>query len=190
MPITDREQFLTEVEGEFGIPQNIKRSNGISRPTAIDMENELAMIQALNRNTSTSGGIGRNIGGVVGTGVGAVTGTPAGAAVGGTVGGTIGSVVDYMIDSEAQKKAEQKRVDALRKAKVNQAHKNNSIAWMDKLAQSRGIAVSEFDRKMDRYNLARQMRNQFIQQLFGKIAATKARKQNVNQQFIQSRGLV
>ena len=71
-----------------------------------------------------------------------------------------------------------------------QTQKANSIAWLDRLAESKAIGVSEFEKKMDRYLLARRMRDQFIKQLFGKMAATKARKENVNQNFIQSRGLV
>ena len=188
--MTIQRQGFEQTEEEFGLPLDLStQSNGNSQDSSVDLQKELAAIQAMRQ--APSGGLGKTIGGTVGTVAGAVVVPgPLGAAVGGAVGGTVGSVVDYMIDSEAAKKAEQKRVDALRIEKMRQVQKQTSEEWLDRMARQRNMAISEFGNKMDRYSLAREMRAQFIQQLFGKIAQTQARKQNANQNFIQGRRLV
>ena len=139
--------------------------------TVMDLKRELADIQSLRQ--MQSGGIGST--------VGQAAGGILGGQVGKMAGGTVGSVVDYMINKDASDRAEQKRIDALRVEKFRQENKNQSDAWLDHLSRQRSLAIGEFGQKYDRYTLARQMRGQFIQQLFSKIANTKARKQNVNQ---------
>lgn len=150
----------------------------------MSLKNDLALIQALNSSTQGSDGLGQTIGSLGGTAVGAAFGNPM---AGQAVGSTVGSVVDYMIDKDAKDKAEQKRIDALRKAKLNEAKKQNYESWLESIANKRSIMQNLYSDRMTKYDVSREMRQRFLTDVFTKIADGKKREQAKNDSYLQSR---
>lgn len=182
--IDDRSKFIEGMEGEFGTPENTTSST--------DLKAALAGIQAMNQATPTQSTMGKTIGTGVGTGVGAGVGAyfgnpAAGAAIGSAAGGTIGSIVDYMNNEDSQKKAEQKRTDALMLEKNRLQKKEASDAWLNKLAESQNRTINMFQQDANKYTVARQMQEQLAQQLITKITQAKAREQGFKQSYLDQR---
>lgn len=111
--------------------------------TPTNLQDELAIIQALKAGTSGgSGGIGSTVGTGVGAGIGAGVGGPAGASAGAAIGGSVGSVVDWAINKDAIERAEKKEIEARRKLLKKKKRQANKKAVDDAKANFRGISVS------------------------------------------------
>lgn len=176
----------------FTVNQPVAKKEPVAQNTvqkeksSIDLSRELATIQAMKQDGS--GGLGKTIGGVIGTGAGAYFGgTPQAAAAGGAIGEGIGSIVDYMIDGDAKEKAEQIRIDALRKEKANMVKKNQSDAWLDGLAEAQNQSIMNFNTKANKYTVAKQMQGQLMQKLIDDLAKQSSRKKMSNQSFLEGR---
>jgi len=187
--------MFPKVEGLQPIQQQPQRSpiqapqapQATQAQTTMDLSGQLAQIQAMNQGQSS--GIGGTIGGAAGTGASSLIGGPEGAAAGAALG-AVGNVVDFMINSDKAKKAEQIKLDAIRREKIRMTTRENSDSWMQRMADAKSMAISTEQANVSKYELSKQLREQFIQELFGKVAATKQRKQQSQQSFIQSRSLL
>jgi len=176
-----RESFIEETENEFGIPTDK------SSPTSLDLQRELATIQAMKQGPS--GGLGQTIGSLGGTAVGTAFGGPVGGAVGSAVGGTVGSVVDYFIDKDAKEKAEQIRLDALRRERAAMLRREQNAQWQQKLADAKNESIASYNAQANRFEVAKQMQGFHMQQMMNKIANAKSRKNQSRQSYLANRGI-
>jgi hypothetical protein len=181
-------------------PIATKTATGIEeekKESSLDMQNELAQIQALSNVSNASGGLGTAIGTGVGTGGGAivgslipVVGTGIGAVAGGAVGGAIGSVVDFMIDSNAKDRIARKQADLKRKLIKKQQRKSNAKGIAERKARLKGIGLSLEEEALTADQAIKNERKNTLSNVMFDIGQKNAFKNQLNTSFKAQRGLV
>lgn len=195
----DAPSAQSQVETIGAAPITAKTATGIEedKKSSLDMQNELATINALSQQASASGGLGAAIGTGVGTAGGAavgslipVVGTGIGAVAGGAVGGAIGSVVDFMIDSNAKDRIARKQADLKRKLIKKQQRKSNAKGIAERKARLKGIGLSLEEEALTADQVIKNERKSTLSNLMFDIGQKNAFKQQLNTSFKTQRGLV
>ncbi|MDM8548291.1 glycine zipper domain-containing protein [Candidatus Venteria ishoeyi] len=158
--------------------------------SSLDMQQELAAIEALSNAANASGGLGSTIGGAAGAGIGTVIAPGAGTAVGGAVGGAVGSVVDYMIDSSEKDRIARKQADLKRKLIKKQQRKSNAKAMANRKARLKGIGLSLEQEALTGEQAIKNERRNTLANLMYDIGQKKAFKEQLNTSFKAKRGLI
>jgi hypothetical protein len=164
--------------------------------SSLDMQQELAQIEALSQQAQSS-----NLGGAIGTGVGVgagavagslipVVGTGVGATAGGAVGGAVGSIVDYMIDSNEKDRIARKQADLKRKLIKKQQRKGNARAMANRKARLKGIGLSLEQEALTGEQAIKNERRATLSNLMYDIGQKNAFKEQLNTSFKARRGLI
>ena len=181
-------QAQPSVSGIATAPQQAPQPTQAQGTSSTDLEKELAEIRSISRAMPTGkGGIGQTVGGTLGTAAGAFFGE---AETGGAIGEGVGSIVDYIIDSDAQEKAEQKRIDALKKEEARQKAMLMDKVNAESLARRRGIALSREEEALNAQNVTKANRANMLKKLLGSINQKAQFDDALKQKFIQSRSFV
>ena len=208
----------TTIEEDFNANPNIGRSSapdlqGAGAPSttapitqtqpqvdneksSLDMQRELATINALSQNFQ-SGGLGSAVGVGVGAGAGAVIGTYAlpvigtgyGAAAGAAVGGSIGLVVDHMLGSSAKDRIAKKQKDLKRKLIKKEQRKSNARGIAERKARLKGIGLTLEQQAQTAEDVIRNERRTTLSNLMYDIGQKQGVKKQLNANFRQQKGL-
>jgi len=147
-------------------------------PTALDMQSELATIQALSQGASSGGGIAQTIGQTAGSLV-----SPE---VGGIAGG-VGSIIDWYIDKEDRDAAQAKREKALIDEKSRQIKIGNSNAATEARTRRVGIALSREEQALTKEDVIRNDRKNALRTLLGGINQKAQQDEVLKQKFLTNR---
>ena len=184
------------------MPKTSKTVEPISEDKkSLDMQRELAMVQALSSTNSQQGGspgIGRMVGqaggGAVGAAIGAKYGGPQGAqmgqAIGGGAGGSIGTLIDWHNDKKAAERAQTKETTMKRKVLKKMKRKSAAEAIRERRTTMRGVALDREQEAMRSEDILKMQRENALTNMIDEMKRKAEYEKYAKESYLQNRRIV